>query len=223
MLVYQPVRGRPLGHGLFDDRAASDMDLVAAWLAALHQSALPLDRSFDVANEIENLRLWAVVVGERHPGHARAAERLSKRLTELGSELGAETGRPIHKDFHHEHVFVTDRAHVIDLDEARLGDPTFDVAHFCAYLRLLGCRVPAMAVMLERRRDEFIAAYRCRSGHDLGPRYDVFYAYTCLKIAKQLCMHSAVARRPYAEEEYRQTAAMLHEGLGALNCGKTEP
>ena len=134
----------------------------------------------------------------------------------------AATGRPIHKDFHHEHVFVADRAHVIDLDEARLGDPTFDVAHFCAYLRLLACRVPAMAFTLGRRRDEFIAAYRCRSGRDLGQRYGAFYAYTCLKIAKQLCMHSGVAGRPHGEEEYRQTAAMLREGLAALNWG-SEP
>jgi aminoglycoside phosphotransferase (APT) family kinase protein len=222
MLVYQPVPGRPLGNGLFDDRAAADMDLAAAWLAALHRSTLPLDRSFDVGNELKNLRIWAAVVGERHPDHAGAAERISKRLEELASELGAETGRPIHKDFHHEHVFVADRAHVIDLDEARLGDPTFDVAHFCAYLQLLGCRVPAMALTLGRRRDEFIAAYRCRSECDLGERYGVFYAYTCLKIAKQLCMHSGMAPRPNGEEEHCQTAAMLREGLAALNCG-SEP
>src|SRR5206468_3216326 len=127
MLVYQPVPGRPLGNGLFDDGAAADMDLAAAWLAALHRSTLPLDRSFDVE-------------------------------------------------------------------------------HFCAYLRLLGCRVPAMALTLGRRRDEFIAAYRCRSDCDLGQRYGMFYAYTCLKIAKQLCMHSGVAPRPNGKEEYRQTA-----------------
>jgi len=222
MLVYRPVPGRPLGNGLFDDRAAADMDLAAAWLAALHRSTLPLDRSFDVGNELKNLRTWAVVVGERHPDHARAAERISKRLAELAFELGAETGHPIHKDFHYEHVFVADRAHVIDLDEARLGDPTFDVAHFCAYLRLLACRVPAMALTLGQRRDEFIAAYRRRSGCDLGQRYGAFYAYTCLKIAKQLCMHSGVAGRPHGEEEYRQTAAMLREGVAALNCG-SEP
>ena len=219
MLAYLPVPGRPIRDWLFDDRAAADMDLAAAWLAALHRSSLPLDRSFDVANELKNIREWAALVGERHPDHVRAAQRVSMRLAELAPELGAETGRPIHKDFHHEHVFVADRAHVIDLDEARLGDPTFDVAHFCAYLRLLGCCVPAMALTLGRRRDEFIAAYRRRSECDLGRRYDAFYAYTCLKIAKQLCTHRGVAPRPQAEEEYRQTAAMLREGLVALDCG----
>jgi aminoglycoside phosphotransferase (APT) family kinase protein len=226
MLVYLPVTGRPLGNVLFNDQAVADIDLTAAWLVALHQSALPLDRSFDVANELENLRRWAGVVGERHPDHAPAADRLSERLGELAPELGAERGRPIHKDFHHGHVFVADRAHVIDLDEARLGDPMFDVAHFCAYLRLLGCRVPAMAVALGRRRDEFIAAYRRRSGCAVGQRYGAFYAYTCLKIAKQLCTESGLPPRPDPDEEYRQTAVMLQEGLAAVDRGargKTEP
>jgi len=44
---------------------------------------------------------------------------------------------PIHKDFHPGHVLVGDHVYVIDLDEARRGDPTFDVAHFCSYLELL--------------------------------------------------------------------------------------
>ena len=36
---------------------------------------------------------------------------------------------PIHKDLHPGHVLVGDDVYVIDLDEARNGDPTFDVAH----------------------------------------------------------------------------------------------
>jgi hypothetical protein len=76
-----------------------------------------------------------------------------------------------------------------------------------------------MAPTLGRRRDEFIAAYRRRSECDLGQRYDAFYAYTCLKIAKQLCTHRGIAPRPQGDEEYRLTAAMLREGIVALDCG----
>jgi len=50
-----------------------------------------------------------------------------------------------------------------------------------------------MAPTLGRRRDEFIAAYRCRSECDLGQRYGVFYALHVSQIAKQLCMQSGVA------------------------------
>ena len=141
------------------------------------------------------------------------------RLAELSSELGAETGRPIHKDFHHQHVFVAERASVIDFDEVCLGDPNFDLGHFCAYLALLGCRVPARVATLARRRDEFLTSYDRRAGWRRDGRLAAFYAYTCLKIAKQLCTAAGVLPRPHGEEEHRQTAAMLQEGLAALDRG----
>jgi aminoglycoside phosphotransferase (APT) family kinase protein len=219
MLVYRPALGRVLGDAIFDARAAAYMDMAAAWLAALHRSRLPLDRAFDVATELANLRVWASVVGNRYPDQARSADRISRRLSELSLEIGAQAARPIHKDFHYEHVFVADRASVIDFDEVRLGDPTFDLAHFCAYLALLGRRVPAMAATLDRLRDEFLASYRRRADWEIGGRFAAFYAYTCLKIAKQLCTASGLLPRPQAEEEHRQTAAMLEEGLAALDRG----
>ena len=46
-----------------------------------------------------------------------------------------------------------------------------------------------------------------------------FYAYTCLKIAKQLCTVAGVLPRPHGEEEHRQAAAMLEEGGAALDRG----
>ena len=39
-----------------------------------------------------------------------------------------ETRVLIHKDFHYEHGVVGERLAVIDFDEARLGNPTFDLA-----------------------------------------------------------------------------------------------
>ena len=219
MLAYLPVPGRLLGDQLFRSGAAASMERTAAWIFDLHQSSLPLDRAFDVPNECKNLREWAAVVAERYPNHAWAADRISSRLEEISSELGAEANRPIHKDFHYQHVFVGDRAHVIDLDEVRLGDPTLDLAHFCAYLRLQGCRFPAMAATLDHRRYEFLAAYQRCSGREISGRYAVFYAYTCLKIAKQLCTSRGPMPRPEVEEEHRQTAEMLRQGLTALACG----
>src|SRR5439155_25001823 len=142
MLTYLPVSGRIPSDAIFDIRATPDMERTAEWLAALHCSPLPLDRSFQVANELKNLREWSSLVGARHPDQARTAERISAHLAERPSRLGAASSRPIHKDFHIQHVFLADRARVIDLDEVRLGNPAFDVAHFCAYLRLLGLRAP---------------------------------------------------------------------------------
>jgi aminoglycoside phosphotransferase (APT) family kinase protein len=219
MLLYLPVPGRVLGEVIFDERASAYMDLAAAWLSALHRSRLPLDRVFDVGNELKNLRAWSSIVAERYPDQAEPADRISRRLSELSSELGAETGRPIHKDFHHQHIFVAERASVIDFDEVLLGDPNFDLAHFCAYLALLGCRIPAMTATLERLRDEFLASYARHAGWQMDGRLAAFYAYTCLKIAKQLCTARGVLPHPHAEEEHRQTSAMLEEGLAVLDRG----
>ena len=219
MLVYLPVSGRMLGDVLFDQRAAVYMDLAAACLSALHRSPLALDTAFDVPTELRNLHAWSAIVGDRYPDQARAADRIRRRLSELSPELGAETGRPIHKDFHHQHVFVAERASVIDFDEVCLGDPNFDLGHFCAYLALLSCRVPARVATLARRRDEFLTSYDRRAGWRRDGRLAAFYAYTCLKIAKQLCTAAGVLPRPHGEEEHRQTAAMLQEGLAALDRG----
>ena len=219
MLVYLPVSGRVLGDAIFDERAAAYMDMAAAWLSALHRSRLPLDKVFDVGAELANLHTWSATVAERYPDRAGAADRISRRLSELSSALGAETGRPIHKDFHHQHVFVAERASAIDFDEVRLGDPHFDLAHFCAYLTLLGCRFPAMTATLERLRDEFLRSYRRHAEWEIDERFAAFYAYTCLKIAWQLCTGIGLLPRPQGEEQRRQTAVMLEEGMAALQRG----
>jgi hypothetical protein len=219
MLVYRPAPGRVLGEAMFDERASAYMDMAAAWLAALHRSRLPLEKRFDVAAELANLHAWASAVAEREPNAARAACHISRRLSERSSELGAEAGRPIHKDFHYQHVFVAERASVIDFDEVRLGDPHLDLAHFCAYLALLVCRFPAMRTTLDRLRDEFLRSYRRHAAWEIDERFAAFYAYTCLKIAKQLCTARGVLPRPRGEEAHRQTAAILDEGLAALDRG----
>ena len=60
-------------------------------------------------------------------------------------------------------MLVGDRLHVIDLDEARQGDPAFDLGHFSAYADLLDGEEPgALAVMF---LDEYAAVWM--GGHGL--------------------------------------------------------
>ena len=102
---------------------------------------------------------------------------------------------PIHKDFHPGHVLVGDDLCVVDLDEARRGDPAFDVAHFCCYLELGGGYGGSSGPAA------FLDEYAVATGWTDKGTYDPFCAYTWLKIAKQRtlgrgpCRATATARR----------------------------
>jgi hypothetical protein len=111
---------------------------------------------------------------------------------------------PIHKDFHGGHVLIGEQTCVIDLDEARMGDPAFDVAHFCTYLAQLGA--PASAV------DEFVDAYSAATGWADKGSLAPFRAYTCLKIAKQAVLASGPFRNVVEERRLAIADAALARG-----------
>jgi aminoglycoside phosphotransferase (APT) family kinase protein len=111
---------------------------------------------------------------------------------------------PIHKDFHAGHVLIGEQTCVIDLDEARMGDPAFDVAHFCTYLAQL--EAPASAV------EEFLDAYSTATGWADKGTLAPFRAYTCLKIAKQAVVGSGPFRQDDLEHRLAIADAALARG-----------
>jgi aminoglycoside phosphotransferase (APT) family kinase protein len=187
----------------------------AAWLAGLHGSGLELERSFDLASERSNLRAWGSLVVAHHPAAAAATARLLERLEELAADLRPSGAAPIHKDFHYQHCLVEGggRLVVIDLDEARAGDPGFDVAHFAANLRLLGLREDTAARGAGELETVFLDAYAARTGHRLGDAHRWFHAYACLKIARQLVRGRGPSPAPTGAELDRQLGLILAEGL----------
>src|SRR5262245_20186502 len=217
MLVYIPVDGTFLGDALGSDQVLRYMDQAGAWLGALHRGTLPLERRFNVANELVNLQAWAALVGHKHPDQAESATRIATRLKELTSELRFEVDTPIHKDFHYGHIVVNGGLKVIDFDEMRLGDPNFDLAHFCANLHLLAYRVNDSPFQFSSLQSAFLNSYTRVTGWAPNDRFIYFYAYTCLKIAKQLCSMRGLRPRPEGDEQHRQVKLMLDQGLGALH------
>jgi hypothetical protein len=211
MAVFTAVAGRTLDRlgGVERVRGA---EAAAAWLAGLHGSGLELDRSFDLATESRNLLLWGRQVAALHPSSAAAVERLLERLDGLAGGLRLSTAAPLHKDFHHQHTLIGEGGlAVIDLDEARAGDPAFDVAHFAANLRLLGLRErTAGGGGLEAA---FLDAYATRTGYVPDRRHRWCHAYTCLKIARQLSRGRGPAPAPAGAERERQLGLILDEGL----------
>src|SRR5262245_39439916 len=113
MLMYIPVDGTFLGDALASDQALRYMDLSGTWLGMLHRGKLPLDRRFNVTNELVNLQAWAALVGHKYPDQAEAASQIAARLRELTSELRFDIDSPMHKDFHYGHIVVDNGLKVI--------------------------------------------------------------------------------------------------------------
>ena len=216
MLVYVPVEGQPLDEILSGDDHGAAVDAVertAVWLAALHRASLLLDRRLKLDTEAVNLQAWAALVTRTWPAEGAMAATLSADLQAAAAGLELAAGVPIHKDFHYKHVLVGPSLQVIDFDEVRLGDPAYDAAHFCAHLRLLACRARGDPDALRDLEAAFLAAYSARAGALHAGPFSWFAAYTCLKIAKQLCTVRGVRPRPDGDEQRRQVGVMLAQGL----------
>ena len=102
---------------------------------------------------------------------------------------------------------------VIDLDELRLGDPNFDLGHFCANLDLLAYREKKSLAALQRR---FLDTYAGYTNWVRDERFVYFYVYSCIKIAKQLCTMRGPCPRPEGAEQRRQVRMILEKGLAAM-------
>jgi hypothetical protein len=216
MLVYLPAEGRFLDEVILEDEAVRYMDLAGTWLGLLHQSRLPLERRFQPATEIANLHAWAALIGHKYPDQTEDALRISQLPQDALPNLGFAAEAPIHKDFHYGHIVVGDGLKIIDFDEMRLGDPNFDLAHFCANLYLLAQRKNMPPRRCAELQSVFVRAYARQTGWTANPRFVYFYGYTCLKIAKQLCTRRGLRPRPEGEEQYRQLRLMVAHGLAAL-------
>lgn len=169
----------------------------ARWLARLHGADLRLPRTFSLDQETGSTAQWASTVGQRHPAVAARARWVADRWVHVArsAELGSDV--PIHKDFHPGHVLVGDGVCVVDLDEARQGDPAFDLAHFGAYLELTAGNGSTAGSLGRVFLDEYVAL----TGWVDKGTYAAFGAYTWLKIAKQHavgsgpCKDRALAQR----------------------------
>lgn len=216
MLVYVPAGGQMLGDVFGGANALKYVDLAGEWLGTLHSFPLKIEKHFRLATELVNVQAWAVLVGHKYPEFADDALKIAKHLQEHASEMAFETQSPIHKDFHYGHVLVDEGLKVIDFDEMRLGDPNFDLAHFCANLHLLAYRVKDSPYQFSTLQSAFLRAYSRVTDWKPNERFVYFYAYTCLKIMKQLCSMRGLRPRPEGDEQRKQVQLMLEQGVGSL-------
>jgi aminoglycoside phosphotransferase (APT) family kinase protein len=183
----------------------------AVWLARLHASRLSLPREFSQDAEEESTRQWAAQVGREQPPLTAAAHGLAVDWAVAAGSARVVENVPIHKDFHAGHVLIGENTCVIDLDEARQGDPAFDVAHFCAYLGLEA---------EQRHGDDlaslFVEEYSAASGWRDHGSFGPFLAYTWLKIAKQWAVGSGPGRGASPARRAAGAEQALRKGRACL-------
>jgi aminoglycoside phosphotransferase (APT) family kinase protein len=197
VVLYREVAGTALD-AVDGPRAVGVAQAAGRWLAMLHAGEAVLTRRADPGHEVADAAVWAARVAEAAPHAGRAAVALAGRLADAVTALPAVREVPVHRDLHAGHVLAPagDRAEVaevaevvvIDLDEARMGDPAGDVAHVCTYLDASGGPTAAAC------RAAFLAGYGPIPGPEPEMRLAVYAAHTALKIAKQLVSGSGPLR-----------------------------
>jgi aminoglycoside phosphotransferase (APT) family kinase protein len=212
VVVCRRDAGIPLDQLPGEGRMLAGVRDAARWLARLHTAGVDLPRRLDLDREAATTLEWATVIGEQHPDQLPVARRLATAWPSGATPAPVASG-PIHKDFHAGHVLIGDGVCVIDLDEARVGDPAFDVAHFCTYLEL---QLPPPLV--DELQKAFWAEYVAATGReDPDPRrLSAWRAYTWLKIAKQWTVGSGPGRGAAADRRRLGVIAALAKGAGCL-------
>jgi aminoglycoside phosphotransferase (APT) family kinase protein len=226
MLIYVPAEGTLLGdyialRGLDGPEVARAMQLSGRWLARLHMHKFPLEKEFKVENEIDNIREWVELVAKKYPEERKAAAHIAEYLIDRTTELDFSVHVPIHKDFHYEHILMDENLKVFDFDEMRLGDPNFDLAHFCANFYLLAYRNQEHTAAFTDLQNHFLDAYSAETGWQWDEKFLFFYIYSCLKIAKQLCKFRGPRPWPEGDEQQAQVWLMIEQGLTILEGAKT--
>ncbi|GAA4410812.1 hypothetical protein GCM10023168_30910 [Fodinibacter luteus] len=187
VVVCRAADGSPLSAG--PDTPAADVrravaERLGVWLRTVHATGSGARRVLDVDHEVANAALWAQQVARADTRLRAPAGELAELLAAHAPSLPRVRDSLIHKDLHLGHVLVdpSGGATVIDLDEARMGDPAFDLAHLCAYADEAAGGAPGADDALATA---FREAYGPLRGPDAAHRLAFFRAYALLKITRQ--------------------------------------
>ena len=172
----------------------------------MHTTGSGAGRRLDLEHEAGTCAVWAERVGSADATLLAPARELAALLQARASSLPVVLDALIHKDLHLAHVIVDEggAATVIDLDEARMGDPAFDVAHLCTYAEEAGSAPAELALRA------FVDAYGEVGGPDPERRLAFFRAYALLKFTRQALAASA------GDEVVRASRRRLAEGVAWL-------
>jgi len=181
-LMMEQAEGQPLRE-IFESRMDSGPYVkgAARWLAKLHNSNVRLDGEFFRDDEIEASRRYARAGSWLLPTLKSDIQSISSQLIDAQKTLPLHARKPIHGDYHPRNIIVSpDLTTVIDFEEARMGDPAFDVGYFVAQTKMTHGLGDATVQAVEA----FIQEYQENQPSmdpDLAQRAAVFEAQTYLQ------------------------------------------
>jgi streptomycin 6-kinase len=162
VLLIEWVDGTELGDLLQDPQADEICAVSGLALHELHSLPPPPPPTVRSAEPVRE-RVLRVLFDLARTGGGELASRakeLEGRLPHALGDAGPAGPRLIHGDFYfHQIVVGPDGSHVIDWDEAALGDPRVDVANFLAHLHLREIQGALDSRRATRLRAAFVDGY----------------------------------------------------------------
>ena len=165
MLVTEFVDGIPLATALFAEPSDAAARRMASALATLHACGIVGARRWTLAKELRSTGEWIEGLAGRSQAASRRAGALLERLAGWAATLAAVPDRPVHRDFYPDQLWDHDgQTAMLDLDDARCGDPAVDIGNFLAHLTLRPVQFAETALGAARARPAFEAHYlECRA------------------------------------------------------------
>ena len=137
-LMMEQAQGEPLREVL-ERRSDPDPYVkgAARWLAKLHSCNITVDGASSRDDEIANSHRYARAALWLLPTLRSEIQSISNQLIDAQKTLQPCVGKPIHGDYHPRNIIVSpDLTTVIDFEEARMGDPAFDIGYFTAQTKM---------------------------------------------------------------------------------------
>jgi ATP-binding cassette, subfamily B, bacterial len=167
------------------------------WLASFHTSGFISPRNCGPTKQLGAVRRWSENVD--------SLEGLSFELEEALKNLD-DPALPVHYDFYHSQMIMRPEGSTVmlDLDEAGMGDPYFDLAHFKAHARLLSLQWFGDPDRFEQLQEAIVEGYTSiRQLPESKPALD---AFAWFKLAYQLIKRQAPSSQSsYATDAVRRS------------------
>ena len=213
VLLIGPVPGTALANVTDCD---APWEALGRWMARLHLSSPALSRRYDIDGELRTIRRWSAEIATTNTPAAlvHRYHQLVQLIEVRSTSIAPTMVGAIHRDLHQEHLIIEspDKVGVVDLDEARLGDPHVDLGHLYAHLTLAAVPPRSIAAML--------GAWSSATEHPVdSAALRLAVSFAALKIARQRVVGFGLAPRPVGEARWPCVAGALELAADALGDG----